>query len=158
MGLTGGFGVRLRHFRSESPRCTVIPVRPAKRNPTSPHLLKSVMVWSFDGNIRSPTVSYLLDSTCQGTKNSETLISVPVRGPYLWFCHLLHIFTIRTSPSWSKSARAVPSYSYLSVARNIHMSVIMAYRVHVPEKCISFEFNVPRLYKKPTHWAWSRCI
>jgi len=74
MSLTGGFGVRLRHFRSESTSCTIIRVRLAKRNPTSPHLLKSVMVWSFDGNIRSPTVSYLLDSTCQGTIKSETLI------------------------------------------------------------------------------------
>ena len=54
--------------------------------------------------------------------------SFSVRGPYLWFCHLLHIFAIRTSPWWPKSAHAAPSYSHLSVGRNIHISVSVAYR------------------------------
>jgi len=124
---------------------------------------RALICWnrSWYGHLTSTYALRLYIICCIHLAREQKILrhSFPVRGPYLWFCHLLHIFTIRTSPWWSKSARAVPCYSHLSLARNIHMSVYnVAYRVQIPEKCISFEFNVTRLYRKPTHGAWSRCI
>ena len=69
---------------------------------------------------------------------------------YVTCCTLLQVEQALDEPSQSMQFQR---YKHLSAVHNIHMSVLAAYREHMPEQCISFDFKVLRLHSKPTHWA-----
>jgi len=110
-------------------------VRLVKRNLTSPHLLKLVKLLSFYR--KSAFTLYNLHCVCQPYAEKILRHLFPVRVPYMWFCHLRHIFTISTSPWWAKLVHAVPRCSHLSIAGIVYMGVLTAYvYVYMPENQI----------------------